>query len=165
MELTRAALPAGARARSSVYLHAQPSQPGGDVLPRRRLRGAGPQSNLLVSQVEDEAMHDRFALFGRQRPDLGPERVIRQFMLRFREMARPNAVKVFSPMARAAPHGVGGLVLGDGVEPRAQVRRVPQPWVGTQRGEQRLLEAVLCLNRTHRGDQEPMQLRGMRVDQ
>ena len=110
-------------------------------------------------------MHDRFALFGRQSADPGPKRVIRQFMLGFREMSGVHAIDVFRPMARGSPHRIGRLVLGDGVQPCAQVRRVPQPRIGTQRREQRLLEAILRVGGSHRGDQEPMQLRCVRVDQ
>jgi len=43
--------------------------------------------------------------------------------------------------------------------------RVPQPRVGPQRREERLLQAVLRIERTNRGDQEPMQLSGVVVDQ
>jgi hypothetical protein len=56
-------------------------------------------------------------------------------------------------------------VLRDGVQPRAQVRTVAHSRIGTQRREQRLLEAILGVDWTDRGDQEPMELYGVRVDQ
>ena len=81
------------------------------------------------------------------------------------EMTGIHPVQILRPMAHAAPNGVGRLVLRDGVEPRAKVRRVSQPRIGTQRREERLLEAILRFAGAYRGDQESMQLRGVRVDQ
>ena len=40
-----------------------------------------------------------------------------------------------------------------------------QSWIGSKRGHEGLLEAVLRLGRPDEPDEEPMQLRGVRVDE
>jgi hypothetical protein len=41
--------------------------------------------------------------------------------------------------------GVERLAVRDREDPRTQIRARPEPWVGSQRGDEGLLKAVLCL--------------------
>ena len=109
-------------------------------------------------------MHERRALLGGQGTHRAPQAVVAGPMGGRRE-ALLHPVERPGPMALAGAHGIGRLALRDHVEPRPQVVAVAQPRISAQRRQERLLETVLRVRWPDRGDQEPMQLGRMVVDQ
>ena len=69
------------------------------------------------------------------------------------------------PMSLTHPNGIGCLAVRDHVQPGAEVVRVTEARIGAQRREERLLQAVLRVDRANAGDEEPMQLLRVVVDQ
>jgi THAP4-like, heme-binding beta-barrel domain len=67
--------------------------------------------------------------------------------------------------AGTQPDGVGGLAVGDGVQPRPEVVAVAQSGIGAKSGHECLLQAVLRRIGTDATDQEPMELGGVVVHQ
>ena len=60
---------------------------------------------------------------------------------------------------------VDGFAVGDRQQPAAQVARVAQLWVCAQRGEERLLKAILGLAAADRAAEHRHHLSGMVVEQ
>jgi len=98
-------------------------------------------------------VHDRHALPRWQRRDGRPQVVVRIPACRRRPF-RQVVARDRPPAAR--PVMVDRLARGDPQQPAVQVLAVPQPWIGPQRRQERLLEDVVGLDRPDRRPAEPV---------
>ncbi len=76
-----------------------------------------------------------------------------------------EAAKALGEIAAAGADVIERLAVRDGQDPAAQVRRVPEPGICAQRGEPRLLVAVVCVGAADERDQEPVDVACVRVEQ
>jgi hypothetical protein len=157
---------AGLASRRSVYLGSQPAQAGAHVLSGRFRAGAHPLGDLAIVKVEHIPMHHGLALLDGQLPDRAPQPVIGERGRPGSRFRRPDAVELNGlRTSRAKPSHIGCLAMGDRIQPGPQVLAVAQAWIGPQRGDQGVLQAVLRQVGSDAPHQEAMQLGDVVVDQ
>jgi hypothetical protein len=118
-----------------------------------------------VREVADEAQEHRAALLGRQLVHGGPQPVVARLERAVAGAAVAGDVGDRARAAGAAAVVVERLVVRDGQQPAAQVVGVAQARVGAQRGDHRLLEAVVGVDGADRGDAEAQHGLGVLVEQ
>jgi len=132
-----------------------------NAAPRGFLAGSHHRRDLGVRGIGDVAQSDRSPLLGRQLTDARPQ----LFISRLGGCARLlREVGDEDGDAASGSGVVDRFSVGDRQDPAPQVGGIAQSWVGSQRGQPRLLIAVIGSITPNGGDEEPMNIPAVGVE-